>query len=62
MVLMQRDIKATYFVAINWRTFSLTDKPLEDIPKRVLKKLNKAEIANEKFFLMRQGKLILDLL
>ena len=54
-VLIHRDIRARYSVAIHWGTFSLTDEPMEEPPNRLREALKKAQITEERFFLMRHG-------
>ena len=54
-VLIHKDIRAGYSVAIHWGTFLLTDESMEEPPKRLREALKKAQITEERFFLMRHG-------
>ena len=38
-----------------WGTFILTDEPVKEPPRELLKELKKSNISNEDFFILKHG-------
>jgi len=54
-VQMFRDLGVRHAAAMHWGTFRLTLEPLDEPPQRLVKALDAAGIARERFFVMQHG-------
>jgi N-acyl-phosphatidylethanolamine-hydrolysing phospholipase D len=54
-VKIHKDLRAKRSVAMHWGTFVLTDEPLDEPPKELVKHLEKAQLQPEDFFVLKHG-------
>ena len=49
------DLEASKAIGMAWGTFILTDEPVKEPPRELLKELKKSNISNEDFFILKHG-------
>ena len=49
------DLEASKAIGMAWGTFILTDEPVKEPPRELLKELEKSNISNEDFFILKHG-------
>jgi N-acyl-phosphatidylethanolamine-hydrolysing phospholipase D len=54
-VRIHQDIGARLSVAMHWGTFRLTEEPMDEPPRRLVRALQQAQIAPEQFWVMQHG-------
>jgi L-ascorbate metabolism protein UlaG (beta-lactamase superfamily) len=57
-VKIHQDIHAKKSIAIHWGTFELTDEPLDAPPKMLSAELEKAEITDDRFVVLKHGETV----
>lgn len=57
-VKIHQDLQSRYSVAMHWGTFILTDEAMTDPPQELKKALQNAQIAEDRFFVMKHGEVL----
>ncbi|RMD59675.1 MAG: MBL fold metallo-hydrolase [Nitrospirae bacterium] len=53
------DVNSKRSIAIHWGTFILTDEPLDEPPKRLIKEMKRRSISEDEFLILKHGETLL---